>query len=177
MEMASKVEAAKAHADAIEPQLLCLNGLITAAAVSSAVSRVSKKHVWVHLRHEQWFEMTLPQLDNQNFKRMFRVSRATFHFITEKLRGKMERTATNMRAATSVEKRVAVGLYRLRSFAEDRTIALVFAVGRSSVTRFTGTSARQSWTSWKQSGLQCQVRRTWPDTSENSQPCRAFRRP
>ncbi|KAL1463927.1 hypothetical protein MTO96_027121 [Rhipicephalus appendiculatus] len=38
-----------------------------------------------------------------------------------------------MRKPLSVEKRVAVGLYRLCSSAEDRTIAHLFGIGRSTV--------------------------------------------
>lgn len=127
-EMDAEVEAAKAEADAIEEQLLCLNNLVTFAAVCSVQRR--ERRVWVHPRHEGWFERTLPQLDEQNFKRMFRVSRAQFRFIVEKCWDKLERMNTNMRDATPVEKRVAVGLYKLCSSAEDRTIAIVFAVGR-----------------------------------------------
>ncbi|KAL3195898.1 hypothetical protein MRX96_045479 [Rhipicephalus microplus] len=45
----------------------------------------------------------------------------------------MQRVDTTMREAISVEKRVAVSLYRLCSAAEDRTIAELFAIGRSTV--------------------------------------------
>ncbi|KAL1442262.1 hypothetical protein MTO96_046503 [Rhipicephalus appendiculatus] len=45
----------------------------------------------------------------------------------------MERQTTNMREAISVEKRVAVGMYRLCSSAEDRAIADLFGIGRSTV--------------------------------------------
>ncbi|XP_037276716.2 uncharacterized protein LOC119169805 [Rhipicephalus microplus] len=45
----------------------------------------------------------------------------------------MQRVDTTMREAISVVKRVAVSLYRLCSAAEDRTIAELFAVGRSTV--------------------------------------------
>ncbi|KAH9361143.1 hypothetical protein HPB48_003005 [Haemaphysalis longicornis] len=40
---------------------------------------------------------------------------------------------TRMREAIPVEKRVAVGLYKLCSSAEDRSVAIIFAVGRSTV--------------------------------------------
>ncbi|XP_077497472.1 uncharacterized protein LOC144108065 [Amblyomma americanum] len=42
-----------------------------------------------------------------------------------------------MREAIPVEKRVAIGLYRLRSSAEDQTIAHLFGVGRSTVNLLT----------------------------------------
>lgn len=43
------------------------------------------------------------------------------------------RQAANMRTAISAEKGVAVGLYRLSSSAEDRTIVHLFVIGRSTV--------------------------------------------
>ncbi|XP_049522528.1 uncharacterized protein LOC125945022 [Dermacentor silvarum] len=45
----------------------------------------------------------------------------------------MERQTTNMREAVPVEKRVAVALYKLCSSAEDRTVAHLFDMGRSTV--------------------------------------------
>ncbi|KAG0444008.1 hypothetical protein HPB47_014297 [Ixodes persulcatus] len=40
---------------------------------------------------------------------------------------------TNMREPVAIEKRVAVGLYKLCSSAEDRTVAHLFGIGRSTV--------------------------------------------
>ncbi|KAL1480691.1 hypothetical protein MTO96_034685 [Rhipicephalus appendiculatus] len=45
----------------------------------------------------------------------------------------MQRETTNMREAVSVQKRVAVALYKLCSSAEDRTVANLFDLGRSTV--------------------------------------------
>ncbi|KAH7978526.1 hypothetical protein HPB49_005802 [Dermacentor silvarum] len=45
----------------------------------------------------------------------------------------MARQDTNMRPAIPLEKRVAIGLYRLATSAEDRTEANLFGVRRSSV--------------------------------------------
>ncbi|KAL3182051.1 hypothetical protein MRX96_035306 [Rhipicephalus microplus] len=46
----------------------------------------------------------------------------------------MQRQTTNMRETVSVQKRVAVALYKLCSSAEDRTVANLFDLGRSTVT-------------------------------------------
>ncbi|XP_077509345.1 uncharacterized protein LOC144120619 [Amblyomma americanum] len=45
----------------------------------------------------------------------------------------MQREHTNMREAISVEKRIGIGLFKLCSAAEDRVVAIVFGVGRSTV--------------------------------------------
>ncbi|KAL3178515.1 hypothetical protein MRX96_038410 [Rhipicephalus microplus] len=45
----------------------------------------------------------------------------------------MQRQTTNIREAVSVQKRVAVALYKLCSSAEDRTVANLFDLGRSTV--------------------------------------------
>ncbi|KAH9379088.1 hypothetical protein HPB48_021891 [Haemaphysalis longicornis] len=58
---------------------------------------------------------------------------ATFRYIVDALRCALERETPNMREDISVEKRVAIGLYRLQSSAEDQTIALLFGAGRSTV--------------------------------------------
>ncbi|XP_042148098.1 uncharacterized protein LOC121836876, partial [Ixodes scapularis] len=88
---------------------------------------------WTFQRNERWFEDTLPHLGEFHFKQAFRVSPATFRFLVELCRCLLERERTNMGEPISLEKRVAVGLYRLCLSAEDRTIAHVFGIGRSIV--------------------------------------------
>lgn len=58
---------------------------------------------------------------------------ATFRYIVEACRSDLTRQNTDMTEVVSVEKRVAVGLYRLCSIAEERTVAELFALGRSTV--------------------------------------------
>ncbi|KAG0411717.1 hypothetical protein HPB47_011166 [Ixodes persulcatus] len=74
-----------------------------------------------------------PEERTLHFKQAFRVSPATLRFLVESCRCLLERESTSIREATSLEKRVAVCLYRLYSCAEDRTIAHLFGIGRSSV--------------------------------------------
>ncbi|KAG0443322.1 hypothetical protein HPB47_015045 [Ixodes persulcatus] len=54
-------------------------------------------------------------------------------FLVKSCRCLLERETTIMREPISIETRVAVGLYRLCSSAEDRTIAHLFGIGRSTV--------------------------------------------
>ncbi|XP_064479093.1 uncharacterized protein LOC135392307 [Ornithodoros turicata] len=112
-------------------QRLNSNEFIVAAIMASSLSKVNRRR-WVFERNERWFEDTLPQLGEFHFKQTFRVSPTTFRYLVESL-PTLERENTEMRDAITPEKRVAVGLYRLCSTAEDRTIGHLFGIGRSTV--------------------------------------------
>ncbi|KAH7977556.1 hypothetical protein HPB49_002343 [Dermacentor silvarum] len=106
---------------------------VTLAAVWAATSPGIIRERWCFPRNENWFEDTLPHLGEVNFKQAFRVNPSTFRYLVISLQCVLERQVTNMRKPISAEKRVAVGLYRLCSSAEDRTIAHLFGIGRSTV--------------------------------------------
>ncbi|KAH7949416.1 hypothetical protein HPB49_009404 [Dermacentor silvarum] len=61
----------------------------------------------------------------------------------------MERQTTNMREAVPVDKRVAVALYKLCSSAEDRTIAHLFDMGRSTVNIIYREFCELWWLRWQ----------------------------
>ncbi|XP_064469657.1 uncharacterized protein LOC135384383 [Ornithodoros turicata] len=126
----NQVDAARVASDKIKRQLLLNNFML---AASSLPARVVTRKMWTLVRNERWFEDTVPGLGDQIFKQSYRVSPSTFRFIVERLRPALERTVTNMREPIPVDKVVAIALYKLCSSAEDRTVAHVFAVGRSTV--------------------------------------------
>ncbi|KAH7960471.1 hypothetical protein HPB49_020131 [Dermacentor silvarum] len=68
-----------------------------------------------------------------SFDTSFRVNPSTFWLIVESLHLVLERQSTNKRESISREKRVAIGLCKRCSSAEDRTVANLFGVGRSTV--------------------------------------------
>ncbi|XP_064471832.1 uncharacterized protein LOC135386041 [Ornithodoros turicata] len=107
------------HANAIAMTAVLLGGV--------------QRERWAFQRNERWFEDTLPHLGEFHFKQALRVCPVTFRYLVESCRHVLEHQTTNMRQPISVEKRVAIGLYRLCSTAEDRTIAHFFGVGRSTV--------------------------------------------
>lgn len=115
----------------LEQQLLA-NAFTISAVVAASLPMVQRE-LWTFQRNEKWFEETLPNLGELHFRQSLRVTPATFRYIVDALRCVLERESTNMREAISVEKRIAIGLYRLRSSAEDQTIAHLFGVGRSTV--------------------------------------------
>lgn len=91
-----------------------------------------EREVWEYPRPPSWYETTLPNLPESFFKANFRVSRATFLYIVS-VCARMQRQDTNMRPAIPLHKRVAIGMYRLATSAEDRTVGNLFGVSRSSV--------------------------------------------
>ncbi|XP_049523939.1 uncharacterized protein LOC125945726 [Dermacentor silvarum] len=130
MQLDAGIEAAKAETDAIEEELLIVNNLMT---IDSVTERSVNRDRWSFSRRTRWFEETVPLLGEKFFKRAFRVTPATFRYTVDAVRPLLERQNTNMREAIALDKRVAIGLYRLCSSAEDRSVAELFAVGRSTV--------------------------------------------
>ncbi|KAM7303967.1 hypothetical protein ISCGN_013869 [Ixodes scapularis] len=85
-------------------------------------------------RNERMFEDTLPHLREHFFKQSFPVQPVTFTYLVDVRQPHMEREVTSMRSTIPVEKRVGSALCKLCSRAEDRTIANLFGLGRSTVT-------------------------------------------
>lgn len=124
------VDAAKARTDALKRQLLFTSNMLAASAFST---RALNRERWSYSRQTTWFEHTVPQHTEDDFKQQFRVTRATFRFLVESLRPLLEREETGIRDCIAVEKVVGIGLYKLCSTAEDRSVAHIFGVGRSTV--------------------------------------------
>ncbi|KAH7941253.1 hypothetical protein HPB49_011348 [Dermacentor silvarum] len=110
-------------------QRIQANAFAIAAVIASAATVHRER--WTFQRNEHWFAQTLPNLGANHFKQAFHVSPSTFRYLVESCQPVLEHQTTRLRKPLSVEKRVAVGLYRLCSSAEDRTIAHLF--GRSTV--------------------------------------------
>ncbi|KAH7955319.1 hypothetical protein HPB52_000279 [Rhipicephalus sanguineus] len=127
----SEIDREAAISRDIEEQLL-RNSFTVAAVLADSVPSMYRS-VWSFPRNERWFEDTLPHLTKFHFKQALRVTPSTFRYLVESLSCDLSRLSTQMRAPISVEKRVAIGLYRLCSSAEDRTIAHLFGVGRLTV--------------------------------------------
>ena len=67
------------------------------------------------------------------WKENVRMSRGTFDIICRELKPHIEKQATYMRQTISVEKRVAVTLWRLATTVEHRTLSELFGLGWSTV--------------------------------------------
>ena len=97
------------------------------AANQLFLSTLQLRSVWVKSR-SQAFEFTTTSWSNLEWKRNFRVSKATFQHLCSELSGCVQRSST-VRAAIPVEKRVATALWRLGTNVEYKTISHLFGVG------------------------------------------------
>lgn len=64
------------------------------------------------IRHCNWWEADVPNLNDDEFKEQFRVSRKTFQFLVERLTS-LEKQPTVFRAPIPLQKRIAIALYTL----------------------------------------------------------------
>ncbi|KAH7943321.1 hypothetical protein HPB52_006902 [Rhipicephalus sanguineus] len=117
----------KLNAERIRAERRCKR--LTAIAVRLCLR---ERHVWSYPRGPSWWETTQPHLSDDGFRANFRMSRTTFHHIISVCES-MRRVDRNKRKAIPLDKRVAIGIYRLASSAKDRTVANVFGVSRASV--------------------------------------------
>lgn len=93
--------------------------------------------VWVRQRTTAvWDEMWLT-LEADRWREHFRVNRDTFLFLVNRLTPTLQRNNTRLRQAVSVEKRIAIALWRMATNVEFRTISSLFGVGRSSACKIT----------------------------------------
>lgn len=88
--------------------------------------------MWAYPQGSSWYDTTLAYLPDSCFRENFQLDRQTFGYIAGVCES-MRRRDTNMRRAIPLEKRATIGLYRLATSAEERTVAHVFGVSRTSV--------------------------------------------
>ena len=100
--------------------------------LSVANPRLNNRRVWVWPRPQHWFQLLLTRRDmDPLWKLHFRVTRPTFEAICDLLRVDLQRQHTRMREPVSVEKRVAVSLWRFATGNSFKTCGLQFGLGKS----------------------------------------------
>ena len=103
---------------------------VTIALVSNVFkSTLQHRSIWTRTRN-QAFAQSIEAWNDEEFKRNFRVSRLTFQYLCTTLRSRLQH-ATTLREVITVEKRIAIALWRLGTNIEYRTIAHLFGVGLS----------------------------------------------
>lgn len=95
-------------------------------------NRVRRARIWCYPRPQFWFEQLLnDRTQDHLWKEHFRVNRNTFAYICGVVGPDMRKQNTIFRQAISVEKRVAIALWRLATGNSYRTIGQTFGVGRA----------------------------------------------
>ena len=94
---------------------------------------VPVRKIWAKPRAATFWEETCQGWSGQDWKENFRMSRVAFEYLTIELSPIISKRDTNFRKAISARQRLAVTLYRLADTASYRTIANLFAIGKSTV--------------------------------------------
>ncbi|KAM7308472.1 protein ANTAGONIST OF LIKE HETEROCHROMATIN PROTEIN 1 [Ixodes scapularis] len=130
-QLEESIQATEEAADELEEQPVATN-LTVITLLAQRFTRIPRERA-MYVRSGRWFEETVPRLGEQHFRACFRESSTTFRYLVDVCRSTMQRQDTAMKTAITVEKRVAISLYRLCSTAEERTIGHLLAVGQSEV--------------------------------------------
>ena len=94
---------------------------------------VPVRKIWAQPRATTFWKLTCQGWNDQDWKENFRLSRVAFEYLTMELSLIISKRDTNFRKAISARQRLAVTLYRLADTATYRTIANLFAIGKSTV--------------------------------------------
>ncbi|KAG6539022.1 protein ANTAGONIST OF LIKE HETEROCHROMATIN PROTEIN 1-like [Zingiber officinale] len=90
------------------------------------------RRVWVRERSCDWWDRhNSPELPEAEFRRAFRMSRATFDFLCDALGSAVAKEDTALRAAIPVRQRVAVCVWRLATGESLRLVSRRFGLGIS----------------------------------------------
>ena len=107
------------------------NVVILAIQRQNNIHRRKRKTMRVYPRPQFWFEqLAVNRYQDHLLREHFRVSRDTFEHICGLVGSELARQNTTLRHAISVEKRVAVALWRLANGNSYRTVGLTFGIGR-----------------------------------------------
>ncbi|XP_047221207.1 protein ANTAGONIST OF LIKE HETEROCHROMATIN PROTEIN 1 isoform X1 [Girardinichthys multiradiatus] len=92
-----------------------------------------RRGVWTYPRAQLWWDVTVPEMTDEEFLRNFRVSRESFSYICRSLAPILQKKNTNCRLCLPVDKRVAVALWKLATNTEYRSVSNLFGVGIATV--------------------------------------------
>ena len=99
------------------------------------------KRVWSIERPQLWFDRLWGNVEFDTFddywKQEFHFSKCLFNDILHIVAGDMVKSDTNFRKAITIQKRVAIALWRLSTGNSFRSTAAVFGVGKSSAVYIT----------------------------------------
>lgn len=103
-----------------------------AAEASASTAKVPHRRLWVKDRSKDWWDRcSHPDFPESEFKRAFRMSRATFNLICDELDPVINKKDTMLRLAIPVKQRVAVCIWRLATGEPLRLVSRRFGLGIS----------------------------------------------
>ncbi|KAG6930721.1 hypothetical protein G0U57_003015, partial [Chelydra serpentina] len=89
---------------------------------------------WARETSTDWWDRIVLQVwDESQWLRNFRMRKCTFMELCELLSPALKRQDTRMRAALTIQKRVAIALWKLATPDSYRSVANQFGVGKSTV--------------------------------------------
>uniref|UniRef100_A0A3Q2Z7P5 Uncharacterized protein n=1 Tax=Hippocampus comes TaxID=109280 RepID=A0A3Q2Z7P5_HIPCM len=92
------------------------------------------ERTWMKTRSSVWWDRVVNgSFSHSDWIANFRMSKEAFRYVCEKLRPSLSRVTTTMRKPVSVEKRVAITLWKLATNACYRTIGHLFGVAKNTV--------------------------------------------
>ncbi|XP_061071558.1 uncharacterized protein LOC133105447 [Conger conger] len=94
-----------------------------------------KVALWKHLRSSEWWDNVACNFTDSQWQRSFRVSRATFQHLCDRVRPAIERRDTALRLCVPLQKRVGIALWKLATSSDYRTVGHLFGVGVTTVCR------------------------------------------
>lgn len=107
--------------------------LSSIAAILSLITSTNRP-IWVRNRSPgQTFWSVAELFDDEEWKAQFRVSRATFDYLVDRIGPAIKRRKTNYRVPIEPRRRLAITLWWLSRSGEYRSIAGMFGVGIATV--------------------------------------------
>ncbi|OMO67264.1 Harbinger transposase-derived nuclease [Corchorus capsularis] len=107
-------------------------GSDNAGTSQSGSGSAPHRRLWVKDRSKDWWEKcSHPDFPDEEFKRAFRMSKATFNMICEELEPAVMKKNTMLRDAIPVRQRVAVCIWRLATGEPLRMVSKRFGLGIS----------------------------------------------
>ena len=100
------------------------------AIFKEQTARVARR-IWSRPRSRSWWTDIVPGLSDYEWKENFRLNKATFKFLTDKLREKLQKTDTTFRKALPFDLKIAATLWTLATNVDYRIIGNLFGIARS----------------------------------------------
>ena len=93
-----------------------------------------ERSLWTKTRSSDWWEqIVLESFEEEDWQENFRMSHATFVYVCIELQCRLLRQNMTMRQAITVEKRVAVTLWKLATNSDYRSIGHLFGISKAAV--------------------------------------------